>query len=72
MPMCSDGFHDMFMNNSWNFTAYAEGCMKKYGVKPDPYQIETLYGGKNISAHTNIIFRYKNVFITVADSVLLH
>lgn len=57
MPMCSDGQHDMFMNITWNLTAYQEDCFKQFGVRPDPYWVETAYGGKNIKAHSNIVFR---------------
>lgn len=57
MPMCSDGQHDMFMNITWNLTAYQEDCFKQFGVRPDPYWVETAYGGKNIEAHSNIVFR---------------
>ena len=71
MPMCSDGVHDMFMNNTWNFTAYEEGCMKSFGVRPDPYHVERMYGGKDISSHSNIIFRYAPIihvqFLPIAD-----
>lgn len=42
----------------WDFEAYSEGCKAQFGVTPDPYWVETLYGGKNISSHSNIIFRY--------------
>ncbi len=59
MPMCSDGQHDMFMNITWNLTAYQEDCFKQFGVRPDPYWVETAYGGKNIEAHSNIVFRCK-------------
>ena len=59
MPMCSDGQHDMFMNNTWNLTAYQDNCFKQFGVRPDPYWMETAYGGKNIEAHSNIVFRCK-------------
>ena len=58
MPMCSDGVEDMFPPNPWNLTAYIEGCQKEFGVTPQPYYIQTMYGGKEISSHTNIIFRY--------------
>lgn len=57
MPMCSDGVKDMLYPNPWNFTAYVEGCKEEFGVTPQPYLIETVYGGKNISSHSNIIFR---------------
>ena len=58
MPMCSDGVHDMFPVVPWNLTAYGEDCKAKYGVTIQPYFIESLYGGKNISSHSNIIFRW--------------
>ena len=57
MPMCSDGVHDMFPVNPWNITAYGEMCLANYGVKIQPYTIEAQYGGKDISEHSNIIFR---------------
>lgn len=66
MPMCSDGRNDMFMNNTWNLTAYQEDCFKQFGVRPDPYWVETAYGGKNIEAHSNIVFRCK--FITYSNN----
>lgn len=67
MPMCSDGVHDMFMNNPWNLTAYEEGCMEAFGVKPDPYWVETVYGGKDIVEHSNIIFRYSYIFLLFSN-----
>ena len=57
MPMCSDGVKDMFPVRPWNLTAYAEQCKAAYGVDIQPYLIEKVYGGKNISSHSNIIFR---------------
>ena len=58
MPQCSDGITDMLRPQPWNFTGYRDVCMARYGVTVEPYLIETLYGGKDISAHSNIIFRY--------------
>lgn len=56
MPMCSDGVSDMFRPEPWNLTAYAEDCKKTYDVTIQPDLIQTMYGGKNITAHSNIIF----------------
>uniref|UniRef100_A0A8C6XEC2 Lysosomal Pro-X carboxypeptidase n=1 Tax=Naja naja TaxID=35670 RepID=A0A8C6XEC2_NAJNA len=56
MPMCSDGINDMFEPQKWDFHAYSEECFKAWGVRPRPSWIPTFYGGKNISAHSNIIF----------------
>ncbi|XP_007440930.1 lysosomal Pro-X carboxypeptidase [Python bivittatus] len=56
MPMCSDGINDMFEPQKWDFRTYSEDCFKTWGVRPRPSWIPTLYGGKNISAHSNIIF----------------
>nr|XP_003219412.1 PREDICTED: lysosomal Pro-X carboxypeptidase [Anolis carolinensis] len=56
MPMCSDGVSDMFEPQKWDFHTYSEECFKNWGVRPRPSWIPTFYGGKNISAHSNIIF----------------
>ena len=42
----------------WNFSDYSAGCKEEYGVTPRPFWVETLYGGKNISASSNIVFRW--------------
>lgn len=57
MPMCSDGVNDMFEPQKWDFHAYSDDCFKEWGVRPRPSWITTLYGGKNISHHSNIVFR---------------
>lgn len=58
MPMCSDGGEsDMFREVKWDLAKYEEGCMKTFGVKPQPDLVLKLYGGKDISKHSNIIFR---------------
>ena len=57
MPTCSDGVDDMFEPHSWNMKEYSDDCFKQWGVRPRPSWIPTMYGGKNISSHTNIIFR---------------
>lgn len=57
MPECSDGVTDMLRPEPWNLTAYGEYCKATFGVTIQPHLIETVYGGKNISAHSNIIFR---------------
>lgn len=56
MPFCSNGIDDMFEPHSWNFKEFSDDCFKQWGVKPRPSWIPTMYGGKNISSHTNIIF----------------
>uniref|UniRef100_A0AC11CV85 Prolylcarboxypeptidase n=1 Tax=Ovis aries TaxID=9940 RepID=A0AC11CV85_SHEEP len=56
MPTCSDGVDDMFEPHSWNMKEYSDDCFKQWGVRPRPSWIPTMYGGKNISSHTNIIF----------------
>lgn len=56
MPMCSDGVQDMFEPQAWDFKAYAEECRALFGVTPRPDWADTIYGGKNIKSHSNIIF----------------
>ncbi|XP_013394465.1 lysosomal Pro-X carboxypeptidase-like [Lingula anatina] len=56
MPLCTDGVHDMFEPQPWDFNAFAKGCKKQFGVVPRPQWIKTQYGGKNITSASNIIF----------------
>jgi len=57
MPMCSNGIKDIFEKKPWNFEENARYCFKTYGVQPSIYTIEKTYGGKNLIAASNIIFR---------------
>ena len=59
MPMCDDGVNDMFPASKWNITNISENCFKEYGVRPQVHLVEKLYGGKDISSASNIIFRYE-------------
>lgn len=64
MPSCSNGVTDLFENNPWDFEAFTKSCQKKWGVTPRPNWILEQFGGKNIRAASNIIFRlafYKQV-----------
>ncbi|XP_075707502.1 lysosomal Pro-X carboxypeptidase [Rhinoderma darwinii] len=56
MPFCSDGVTDMFEPQTWNFEAFSDECYKQWGIRPRPEWITSMYGGKNISAASNIIF----------------
>lgn len=55
MPMCS-GQDDMFNYAPWNFTLFAQGCQKQFGVTPIVRQAEIVYGGRDLAAASNIIF----------------
>jgi len=57
MPMCSDGLSDMFEPMPWSFDEFAKECMADYGTTPQPKMPLLMYGGKNIKAHSNIVFR---------------
>lgn len=57
MPMCSDGHNDMFEIQMWNFAKYSDMCYKKWKVRPDEKRALRMYGGKDISTATNIVFR---------------
>lgn len=56
MPMCSDGVNDMFEIQPWNLEKYAERCQKKWKVSPRPLMAPLIYGGKNITSSSNIVF----------------
>lgn len=57
MPMCSNGVDDIFEEKPWNFEETSKYCFFKYGVLPIDDLIEKVYGGKNLNAASNIIFR---------------
>ncbi|KAF7989870.1 hypothetical protein HCN44_008544 [Aphidius gifuensis] len=56
MPMCSDGIHDMFEIQPWNFDEYSNDCQKKYNVKPIENLACNTYGCKDLSTASNIVF----------------
>lgn len=58
MPFCYDGKKDFFEPMPWNFTAYSNMCYQKWRVMPRPFMTKNEYGGENILAASNIIFRY--------------
>ncbi|GAB1292333.1 Lysosomal Pro-X carboxypeptidase [Apodemus speciosus] len=57
MPFCANGVDDMFEPFLWDLETYSNDCFNQWGVKPRPYWMTTMYGGKDISSHSNIIFR---------------
>lgn len=57
MPMCSNGINDIFENSTWDLKTLTEYCFKTYGVRPIVDIVEKTYGGKNLKAASNIIFR---------------
>lgn len=54
--MCSDGENDMFEVAPWSPEKYAAKCMKKWKVTPRPLMAPLIYGGRNITSSSNIIF----------------
>ncbi|KFO30489.1 lysosomal Pro-X carboxypeptidase isoform X1 [Fukomys damarensis] len=56
MPFCANGVDDMFEPFLWNLKQFSDECFNQWGVRPRPSWITTLYGGRNISSHSNIIF----------------
>ncbi|XP_034851456.1 lysosomal Pro-X carboxypeptidase isoform X3 [Mirounga leonina] len=69
MPFCTNGIDDMFEPHSWNLREFSEDCFKQWGVRPRPAWIITMYGGKNISSHTNIIFRFGGAKVEIEERV---
>lgn len=78
MPMCSSGDDNMFPPSSWDFNVFSESCQKLWGVVPRPLWIPLQYGGRNITAHSNIVFSNGNldpwsgggVTTTLSDSLI--
>lgn len=57
MPFCYDGKQDFFEPTPWDLQKYSQECNNKFGLQPRPYMVNKIYGGKNISAASNIVFR---------------
>ncbi|KAM4566128.1 lysosomal Pro-X carboxypeptidase [Odontesthes bonariensis] len=55
MPMCTDGVQDMFEPEEWNLQAFSDWCYGMFGVRPRADWAGTVYGGKEIASHSNII-----------------
>ncbi|XP_013868231.1 lysosomal Pro-X carboxypeptidase [Austrofundulus limnaeus] len=56
MPMCTDGVQDMFEPEEWNFQNFSDECNAVFGIRPRADWADTVYGGKKIASHSNIIF----------------
>ncbi|BET02523.1 Lysosomal Pro-X [Nesidiocoris tenuis] len=55
MPICDTG-DTMFEKGDWDIESISDNCYKKYKVRPEVNYIRNMYGGKAISASSNIIF----------------
>lgn len=58
MPFCSDGVNDMFEPSEWNPQEVSDDCYDTWGVRPRLGWVPLYYGGVNITASSNIIFRW--------------
>ena len=47
----------MFEELKWDYDAYTKACNESFQVIPRADWPTIYYGGKNIAAHTNIVFR---------------
>lgn len=55
-PDCSTGTSDMFEPRLWDFNEFSIECWKKFNVKPNENVSYIMYGGKDITASSNIVF----------------
>mmetsp|Transcript_28628 Transcript_28628/g.45936 ORF Transcript_28628/g.45936 Transcript_28628/m.45936 type:complete len:562 (-) Transcript_28628:158-1843(-) len=56
MPMGRDGVTDMFWPQPWNQTLAVEQCQKQWGVKPKVTWADTVFGGRSLTAASNIVW----------------
>ncbi|RWS02071.1 lysosomal Pro-X carboxypeptidase-like protein [Dinothrombium tinctorium] len=56
IPKCSDGINDMFFEKTWNLTKIKTDCMNRWKIIPRAQKIQLLFGGRNLSAASNIVF----------------
>lgn len=54
--MCSDGVNDMFRPQPWDIAKLSENCLKKYGIRSQPYMVCKEYGCRDLQTATNIVF----------------
>lgn len=61
-PDCDDGIQDFFEPSPWDLKQYTEDCREEFNgnISPQPGLLDLFYGGKNILAASNILFRYNN------------
>ncbi|BET02524.1 Lysosomal Pro-X [Nesidiocoris tenuis] len=55
MPMCDRG-DTMFEKVAWDIKTVSDNCYAQFKVRPNVNYVRNLYGGKEISASSNIIF----------------
>lgn len=56
MPICSDGINDMFDPQPFDLSSFVADCKKRWGVRTQVNKIQTLYGDKDMSSVSRIIF----------------
>ena len=56
LPICADGKDDMMFPNPWNLTDFASNCLRDWSVEPEIHKAYEMFGGRNITAASNIIF----------------
>ena len=54
--MSRDGILDMFWEQPWWQQGYVDGCRQRFGVEPRPSWAAVQWGGRKISAASNIVF----------------
>lgn len=54
--LCQTGVTDMFEPKEWDYSAYEERCLNKYGTRPIMYKTLWLYGGDELESSSNIVF----------------
>lgn len=64
MPFCADGVDDMFYPMPWDYDAQVSACKAQWNVTPRPNWIVSQFGGKNITASSNIFFRCVRLHLT--------
>jgi lysosomal Pro-X carboxypeptidase len=78
MPMGRDGVTDMFWPQPWNQTLAVEQCQSQWGVKPKVTWADTVFGGRSLTAASNIVWSngdldpWARLGVTTSPSPSLH
>lgn len=68
MPMSYSEGRSMFPPYKFDYASYAEGCIKRFGVKPRPQWISTEFGGH---VSYSYVLKLQDYYLEKQSSIIL-
>jgi len=56
MPFCYNNKDDFFEASQWSEAGWKAECEAKWGTTPEVFKMQTIYGGRDLLAASNIVF----------------